>query len=242
MEKIKLLLMLCVVAVCLAACGKKNTPTPIIPPPVDTTPVIIPPLPAILLTPGNNEPCTTGTSVSATKSTVTFTWLQAEATDLYEVHFHNLLTGDSVVTSTASLTVDADLLKGTPYSWFIISKEKKTTKVAQSDTWKFYNSGPGITVYPPYPAEIISPAMSQSVPNVGGTITLKWKGTAGSNTIKNYDVYFGGDPSPPLTNANVTTTQETYNPGGPGTYYWKIVTRDNAGNTSTTQVYSFYLE
>jgi hypothetical protein len=251
MEKIRLFIFLGFVMAALASCSKKTEPKPTPLPPPDTTVTINPPGEATQLTPANNEPCTVGTNVTSKQSTVTFTWDAGTATDTYDVHIKNLVTGDSVVLSTPGLSLNATLALSTPYSWYLISKSKKSTETAQSDTWKFYNSGPGTTFYPPYPAENIYPLVGQTISFPGGAnsgnITLKWKATAGSSPIKSYTLYFNNllwnlATTEAQINETITTNSATVAASSGTTYYWEVVTTDAAGNTSTSQVYSFYVE
>ncbi|HZY38963.1 MAG TPA: hypothetical protein VFE53_20020 [Mucilaginibacter sp.] len=249
MEKIRLFIFLGLLAAVLASCSKKSGPTPPVPPP-DTTVTVKPPGQASQLTPANNEPCTVGTNVTSTQSNVTFTWSAAAYTDSYELHIKNLLNDNLTVLSTANLTLDVPLLLSTPYSWYIVSTSKKTSQIAQSDTWKFYNSGPGVTFYPPYPAEVVYPLVGQTITfpvgSGGGNITIKWQATAGSSPIAGYTVYCSNLLTN-LNNANAqvvstATTSASVSASAGTTYYWDVITTDAAGNTSTSQVYSFYVE
>jgi len=247
MEKMRVFIFLGLSVVMLASCSKKSAPTP---PPPDTTKTVSPPGKTVLSTPANNEPCIVGTPVSGNKSTVTFSWQQGAYTDTYDVHIKNLITHDTVVVSTARLTADVNMALATPYSWYIIAKSKKSTQTAQSDTWKFYNSGPGVTVYPPYPAEAVYPALQQTIAfpvGVGSqAVTIKWKTTPGSSPIQGYTLYCNNllyNLTSPFAQIVPTTTNSgTVTCSTGTTYYWEVVTTDAAGNTSTSQVYSFYVE
>jgi hypothetical protein len=249
MEKIRLIIFLGLLTATLASCSKKSTPTPPVPPP-DTTVTVKPPGQATLLTPANNEPCTVGANVTVTQSNVTFTWSAAAYTDGYEVHIKNLINNNVTVLLTANLTLDATLALSTPYSWYIVSTSKKSTEIAQSDTWKFYNSGPGAAFYPPYPAEAVYPLVNQTITfpvgSGGGNLTLKWTATAGSSPVKSYTVYYNNllyNLTTPNAQIITTTTNSATVAASAGTtYYWEVVTTDAAGNTSTSQVYSFYVE
>jgi hypothetical protein len=55
--------------------------------------------------------------------------------------------------------------------------------------WEFYNSGPGIISYVPFPADKPSPIFGQTLN--AGAINLTWVGgVVNSHVIANYDVYF----------------------------------------------------
>ena len=211
----------------LTGCGgKKNNPQPA-------------PAAAVLTAPAQNEVCTSGTIISATESDVLFRWQSAANTSSYEIVVTNLLNSTTVNQSTAQPQISLNLLRNTPFSWYVISKSSSGGATAQSDTWKFYNSGPGLVTYAPYPAEITSPTFGQSI--TAATVNLSWKGSAVDNsTIVNYDVYFGITSSPPLLKSNVadgfvngvTVATKT-------TYYWKVITRDINGNTSDSGISQF---
>jgi len=219
----------------LSGCsGKKNNPTPI-PPPVSK------PTAAGLSQPAQNSVCTSGTILSAAKSAILFSWNASDNTNSYTLVIKNLLTADSTIRNTAQTQLVDTLLRNTPYSWYVISLSDQTSATAQSPVWKFYNSGPGIVTYAPFPAELTSPTFGQMVSTTTGTINLTWVGSVvAPDVITNYDVYFGTTNSPAIlasaiTNSflnNVTVHSAT-------TYYWKVITRDVNGNTSSSELYQF---
>ncbi len=195
---------------------------------------------AALTFPAQNAACTTGTVISATQSTITFTWTASDNTDSYKIVIKNLLTSALTTQISTANQSTVTLLRNTPYSWYVVSKSNATTDTTKSDVWKFYNSGPGIVSHPPFPADIISPVFGQNVTTTSGTINLSWTGSDPDNDIAGYDVYFGTTAAPSLSQSNVpnmflngiTVTSGT-------TYYWKIVTKDAAGNTSDSGIFQF---
>lgn len=223
------------VSLILAGCSKKKNPAP--PPPAD-------PVKAVLTAPAQNEVCTTGTVISSTQSSITFTWNTAANTSSYDVIIKNLLTSISTTQNTSDTKLIVTLDRNTPYSWYVVSKSTKTTNTAQSDTWKFYNSGPGVVTYAPYPAEITSPTFGQDLPSTTGTVNLTWTGSAVDNsTIKNYDVYFGTTNTPAILQSAITDSfvnGVTVTAGT--TYYWRVITRDVNGNTSDSGLYQFTVQ
>src|SRR5690349_12711212 len=135
--------------VILSACGKD-----------DPAPVPVPaPVAADLLFPAQSETCTSGISVSATESKLSFQWKASVNADRYELHLKNLLTSTTTIHASDVTSLELSLKKGTPYSWFVISKSSKSPVTAKSSVWKFYNSGPGVISYAPFPAEITSPTL-----------------------------------------------------------------------------------
>jgi hypothetical protein len=236
MEKIKPLLLLCVLCIGIQACKKEKKPNPVVVKPT--------PLATLLSAPANGQPCLTGVSISATQSTVTFSWNKAENTETYELRIKNLATGDSVsvIKSTTQLTADVALLKSTPYSWYVVSKASGVTTAPHSDTWKFYNSGPGLSVYPPYPADLVSPAWGELIANQSGTLVLNWVVIPGSSPVKYYDVYLGNTLAPFLYKSNVTDSQLQIAVAANTQYFWRIVAKDANGNSSVSQVGNFYVK
>jgi hypothetical protein len=217
----------------MASCGggsKGSDPTPV---------AVLPPVMATLTFPAQNELCTQGTVISATQSTLVFKWAASANTDSYDVTLKNLLTNvtntQNVTQNLLELTVD----RNTPYAWYVTSKSSKTTTVAQSDTWKFYNSGPGTVSYAPFPAEITSPLMGQTVTAVNGKVTLKWNGSDVDNDIVSYDVYCSNSLTPTLILSALTDTKYEVNATPGTTYYWKIVTIDSKGNKSDSNLSKF---
>ncbi|WP_345951957.1 hypothetical protein ABDD95_11075 [Mucilaginibacter sp. PAMB04274] len=218
----------------LAACGKRES---------STTPseiIIPPPSKPVLVTPAQNQVCTQGTVISASQSTVNFKWDAAANADSYELTLKNLLTGVVITQTTLLPQTDVILSRNTPFSWSVTAKSAKASLIAQSDIWKFYNAGSGTTNYAPFPAEIISPALGQTVNAVNSKISLTWKGTDADNDISYYDVYLSTTAVPALLQSGVAPMSLTnVNVTANSTYYWKIITYDAQGNSSDSGVYSF---
>ena len=222
-------------AMLLAACGggnKNNNPTPTPP---------SPPTAASLSAPAQNQVCTTGTIISTTQSSIAFTWTAGSNTNSYTLIVKNLLTKDSTSTTTTLPTATLTLLRGVPYSWYVVSSSTQTTTTAKSDIWKFYNSGAGTISYPPYPATITAPTFAQSVTATGGKVNLTWTGSiAPPSTIAGYDVYFGTTTTPAKVATNITDmflNNQSVTSGT--TYYWKVITKNQNGDTSDSGLYQF---
>jgi hypothetical protein len=202
-----------------------------------------PPAPtqASLVSPAQNAVCTTGTIVSDTTSTISFSWDASSNTSSYQLSIQNLVTNAVVTQTTSATQVSVTLLRNTPYAWFVVSSSTKTTTTAQSTTWKFYNAGAGVVSYAPFPADIVSPTYGQDVTPSAGAISLTWKGSdVSANSIANYDVYFGTTKTPPLLQGKITATTISNVTVAPNTtYYWEVITRDDLGNTSSSGIYQF---
>jgi hypothetical protein len=217
-------------AIVITGCGKRSDPLPSSRLPDK----------AVLSLPAQNAACTTGTVISATQSSITFTWGTAANTDSYLIGIKNLLTQAIHYKKATTTQLTDTLLRNTPYSWFVVSKSTTVADTSKSEVWKFYNAGPGTVAYAPFPAEITSPTLNQNVTATGSTINLVWKGSSIDNDIVGYDVYFGTGATPVLYKSNVTDMFLNSVPVTSGTiYYWKVVTKDLIGNTSDSGVSSF---
>jgi hypothetical protein len=77
--------------------------------------------------------------------------------------------------------------------------------------------------------------------NMGWAFTndnLEWKPTPGAGDAYNYDVYLGTNNNPPLVSENQTTTTFTPSLVSGTTYYWKVVSKNEFGNTES-DIWSF---
>ncbi len=208
--------------------GKKSEPAPN-------------PSNVVLISPASNSACTVGTVVSATESTVILTWNSSANTETYDVHIKNLITGAISIKPSSSTQLSVNLIQNTPYLWYVVSKSGQTTSTGESEAWKFYNAGVAASFYAPFPAELTLPANFQSVNATTGKTTLQWKGSDTDNDISGYDVYLGSNATNMVKiKDNIAESVVNDVPVSSGnTYYWKVLTKDSKGNTSTSEIYSF---
>lgn len=198
------------------------------------------PIPVTLIFPFENSECIGGTDTTETESTVLFEWTEGQNTDEYELNLKNLNSGDSSSHITNELSIPITILRATPYSWYILSKSNSTSKTAKSATWKFYNAGEVLTFYAPFPAEIVSPKMAESITTAANVITLDWTGSDVDGDIVAYDVYFGTTNQPDIIESDVIESILNDVPISSNTvYYWEIVTKDAKGNSSNSGIYQF---
>ena len=89
----------------------------------------------------------------------------------------------------------------------------------------------------PTPGVVSNPSPSNQAANVSTNPTLSW---SGSSNADSYDVYFG-TTSDPTTLVGSTTSTSFPLPGLNlnTTYYWKIVARNNCGQSTSGPVWSF---
>ena len=192
---------------------------------------------AVLSSPANNTECITGTGISDTESKVTLTWSAANGAQGYFVYIKNLSTQTSLQFNAGTATsYEATLSKGTPYSWYVSANKANST--VKSETWKFYNAGTGTTSHAPFPADLVAPVMSSTVN--GPAIALQWRGADVDNDILNYKIYLDTNSNPDILKATVTTQElQGISVTSGSTYYWKIVTTDRAGNSTSSPIYQF---
>jgi hypothetical protein len=195
---------------------------------------------ATLVSPANNEPCTTGIILSDTESKIYLSWNAAVNAESYEITLTNLLDKAQKIQVSSTTNIELTLKRNTPYSWYVTSKSSKSPVTTKSSIWKFYNPGLGTSSFPPYPAEIISPTLGQTISPNGGKITLQWKGTDADNDIQNYDVYMGINSNVAIIKSqNTTTSLADVSVNANTTYYWKVISRDGKANTSDSGLYEF---
>ena len=211
----------------LIACQKDSPP-----PPVNE------PGKAVLIFPEQNSVCLEGKAISAEESTVEFRWNAAEHTDTYELTVKNLITGEEQTGGTPELHLEMVLRRNAPYSWFVTSRSRQTGVTAKSDVFRFYNAGPGIVWYAPFPAEVVAPAMGQSL--AAGQVSLDWNGSDADGDLAGYDVYLGTTTMPDLLSGNLTESRLDGVAVTAGTvYYWRVISRDSKGNTSDSGLFQF---
>jgi hypothetical protein len=203
--------------------------------------VITPPSAADLIFPDNNTECNEGTVLNANQSTVTFRWTDAENADSYEVNLKNLSNNNTAKTNANNNSATITLLRGTPYEWFVVSRANGTVETATSSTWKFYNEGPGVSNYAPFPAEAVSPARGATVAATA-TVTLEWAGSDVDNDLADFELFFGSDAAA-LASLGITIESSMDASIVAGTvYYWRVLSRDSQGNTSQSEIFEFRVQ
>jgi hypothetical protein len=200
--------------------------------------IALPPTAATLLTPGKDTTCVPGAVVTDSTTMVTFTWKAGEHADGYVVTVRNLI---SLVEERQSITAthaELVLKRNTPYSWFVIAKSSDIADTAVSEKWKFYVPAAATSTYAPFPAALLAPGLGAVVS--GAKVKLQWMGSDVDNDIAAYDVYLGTTSTPGLLQSGVTgmSLADVIVTAGT-TYYWKVVTKDGAGNVSTSELYTF---
>jgi len=200
-----------------------------------------PPEKVSLVAPAKNSECTPVQSDGETSSIVRFNWNAADNTEVYVLQVTNLTTGTIQYKNTSATIETLSLAKGTPFSWVVVSENSETTTSVSSDSWLFYNPGSEVS-HVPFPAELTFPAQgSTAFKDVNNEISLKWTGQDLDDDIKSYDVYFSNE-NPPVTllqNMNAGVNELKVQVVSDEVYYWKVVTTDEEGNISTSNITEF---
>lgn len=200
-----------------------------------------PPSVALLVHPEENSECTTGVDLNATISEVQFQWELAMNTDTYELRVTNNNTNivQTITTETSFATLPLE--KGGLYSWSVTTRNSAAQEEVSSPIWQFYNSG-FQTTYAPFPAEINDPLSGQTVfKDINNDVTLDWSGADIEDDIVGYEVYFS-TVTPPETlidSLDSSTTSIKVSVVSDTVYYWRVITRDQEGNTSDSGIYQF---
>ncbi|WP_405410932.1 hypothetical protein [Maribacter sp. Asnod1-A12] len=194
-----------------------------------------------LVFPENNSECTEGDSLNDTESTITFMWEEGVNVDNYEVTVRNLNTNNINTVNASTNEKAISLTKNTPYEWYVVSKAAGSDQAPSSAKWQFYNAGTGVENYAPFPATAVSPTRGQTV-STAGTITLEWNANDVDNDIVDYEVLFStsNNPTENIANTSQNTTTATISSGQ--TYFWRVITKDEAGNSSKSDVFDFKVQ
>lgn len=199
-------------------------------------PNLDPPNGVQLVFPYQDALCNEGADLTPTQSTVSFEWVPNNNAEFYTVTIENLTTGNIEQYEAADFIFPVTIQRANAYKWFV--EYNYQDEIKSSDVWNFYNAGPGVQTYAPFPAEIISPSMAETIAAIN-SVTLQWSGSDVDNDIVAYDVYFGTSNPPSINSSDITVNQLTLSVT-PGTiYYWEIVSKDAEGNTSESGVYQF---
>ncbi|AZQ58498.1 hypothetical protein EJ994_06635 [Maribacter sp. MJ134] len=192
-----------------------------------------------LIFPENVSECTEGTIISESLSEVVFRWLANEEDVTYQVNLTNLISNSTELYHSNNTELPIILERGIPYSWFVADSLSGNPR---SEVWTFYNAGPGVESFIPFPAEAIAPAQEAIIETVS-SVNLIWLANDLDDDIAEYDVYFGQNENPSLLQQSVTTSFFNDIPVISGnTYYWKVITRDFIGNESNSEIFRFQVE
>jgi len=215
----------------LVGCGSKDAPIPA-------------PGAASLTYPADNTACLKAMGITGNSAPLTFSWAASSNASSYKLTITNLMNlAVTTVDAGNTLTKSVNLDVNTAYSWKITAIN--ATGETPSSISKFYLSGNAQTNYAPFPADLTSPAAG-SVLNANGAstlqVTLQWVGSDTDNDIASYAVFLDNTNASTQVVASQTGTslQQTLSAGK--IYYWKVVTTDRKGNTSSSVISSFQIQ
>ena len=195
-----------------------------------------PPVGVLLVFPNQDSLCNEGENPTPTESTVFFEWAPNNNALNYRLTIENLNSGDISQYDTQDFIFPVTLERAVPFRWNVTYQLQGEVK--QSAIWNFYNAGPGVQTYAPFPAEIIAPSMAQNIASTN-SVTLNWNGNDLDDNIVAYDIFFGPNNPPELNTSDIVDTQLTVSVAPDNIYYWNVVTKDSAGNSSESGVYQF---
>lgn len=237
-----LFLSLSILGACSSSGGDDDSPTPQPTSGGDDDPVVIPnPSAATLIFPADDTECNEGELVSETESTVTFRWNESRNTDSYLVTVNNLNTNESFNTVTNDNETPITILRGTPYEWFVTSRANRTNETAQSTLFRFYNEGPGIENYAPFPAEAINPRRGTTIGSTTNSLLLEWSASDVDADIAEYEILFGLQGASTSQGKTTGNTFEVFVTTG-NIYEWSVITIDSQANTSTSETFLFRVD
>lgn len=185
--------------------------------------------------PENESECTEGTVVSENQSELVFKWFDDNDNSPYTVHLTNVFNTSTETYESNEQELAIVLERGVVYSWYVTGKLNKT-----SDTWNFYNAGPGLASTIPLPATAISPVSGATISQTSTTVNLIWQSEDEDNDIVGHDIYFGETNDPEIFASDITETRfDSIEVTSGKVYYWKVVTKDSNGNESTSPIFTF---
>ena len=199
--------------------------------------VIPDPEPALLISPENNNNCTTAIRLSDQQSQVNFTWQESPNTDEYELVVRDILTNVDQKKQTLRFSSSMVLKSGKQYSWWVNSKSLQTDIIAKSQVWTFYLEGLPNNSHFPFPAILLSPENNSQVSLDNRVLTLSWEAVDLDNDELYYDIYLGADPNNlELAAENLVTNSISVTLIPDRYYYWKVTTKDMQGNISQSNI------
>ena len=203
-------------------------------------PVVITPSSATLIFPENNSECNEGKVISDTESIVNFRWEASQNTDRYLLNVKLVEDGSIQTITSSSLEADVTILRGKTYQWHVISKKDGVSITAESPVWSFYNAGIASENNIPLQAELVYPLSGSTVSPC--SVNLEWSSSDVDDELLTYEILLG-DSYPP-TNLIGSTSDNTYSTSidGRKTYYWQIITIDQSGSKSYSNIFSFSVE
>ena len=213
-----------VIAVLLCTCSKPSIPEP----------------EAVLLTTPENSNTCVPLSTTARQGTINFGWEEAQNTDSYEVFVRNNITQIEKRKSADLTSTTITLERGAPYSWWVISSSEASPVDTKSEVWTFYLEALQQENFLPFSAQLNAPWDDQVIVLSSGYVNLQWTGSDLDDDIAYYQVYIGTDATQMrLVQDNQVTSSYAAILDIGQTYFWQIITIDQRGNKSQSEIRSF---
>ncbi len=220
-----------ILSIVLLSCGSDSTEEPEAINRNPTTPVA--------LTPSNNSLCQV--------LDLEFSWSASSDPDgddlIYQIDIASDEDFSSIERSgkTANTSKIFNLNKGVHYFWRVKSIDGDQASSEYSSTWQFITEDDGSINYVPFNAELLLPE-DGSMHNQT-SMALSWQAEDLDGDSLTYDLYFGTDiDNPELLEENLTEANHNVESlTGNSTYYWYVVVKDTAGNSSVGKTWSFSL-
>lgn len=189
--------------------------------------------------PLKNSECTAGIDQNTDKTLVEFRWATAE-NDSYELILENLSTNQVSRTKTSNHSVEILLDKNTPYEWYVISSLANSQEEVESERWKFYAAGEGVSNYAPFPADLLSPEGGSGFDTGTQQLKLEWQSSDIDDVSITYDVLVGTE-NPPIQVVASDLTQSSFDisVSTGSAMFWRIAAKDENGNVSYSKVRDF---
>lgn len=230
MKKIDYIFALILIHTLFVGCGEEKTP--VLPEPGEFG----------LIAPAENSACLKGKSESEQGSVVDFSWSQSSDAENYILEITDLVSKETRIFTTSSASYSSSLAVNNYYSWKVIAINPQGE--LESAVWKFYLSGTPESNYAPFPAELVTPVSGSQLHSNGEEkvlVSFSWIGSDVDDDIENYTFFI--DNKDASTQADVTTEESIEVELQRGEfYYWKVLTTDIAGNTSTSGLGWFIID
>jgi hypothetical protein len=142
---------------------------------------------------------------------------------------------------TANTSKIFNLNKGVHYFWRVKSIDGEQASSEYSSTWQFITEDDGSINYVPFNAELLLPEDGSTHNQT--SMALSWEAEDLDGDSLTFDLYFGTDiDNPELLEENLTQANHSVSDlTGNSTYYWYVVVKDTAGNSSVGKTWSFSL-
>jgi len=194
----------------------------------------------LLQAPIDNSICLKGNQFTENTAELTFSWFPAKNAQYYVLVLNNLITKEKETFISYETSINVTLDANNSYSWNVLSMYEGIS--ISSVIWKFYLTGDAISNYAPFPADLIYPLAGAIISSNGKDhlmITFQWRAFDPDNDIEAYAFYLDNTNASKLVLDSLSLAICNQNLQRGKTYFWKIVTTDQIGNTSESEVSSF---